>query len=80
MIMGKLADYIGDKKTESILFRVIRNNIMDAYKSFISTIESEYPFSFRSLVLEVKEMTQLMESNSSIIVSPTPPSSHLSLS
>jgi hypothetical protein len=35
-------NYLGDKKTESILIRVIRANIIDNYQAFHDIVTSEY--------------------------------------
>lgn len=37
-----MANYLGDKKTESILLRVIRANIVDTYQAFHDIVTSEY--------------------------------------
>ncbi|KAJ3190367.1 Golgi transport complex subunit 3 [Gaertneriomyces sp. JEL0708] len=38
----KLADYLGDKKTESVLLRVIKTNILDTYETFLQTVKENY--------------------------------------
>ena len=41
-VSEKMNNYLGDKKTESILLRVIRANIIDNYQTFHDVVTSEY--------------------------------------
>jgi hypothetical protein len=38
----KMSHYLGDKKTESILLKVIRMNIIDNYQAFHDIVMTEY--------------------------------------
>ncbi|KAJ1570121.1 Golgi transport complex subunit 3 [Nowakowskiella sp. JEL0078] len=40
--LNKMTDYLGDKKTEGVLIRVIQNNIVETYRVFLELVNEEY--------------------------------------
>ena len=54
-------DYLGDKKTENILLRVIRSNILDNYQSFYEIVTSEYDSDYWNSVATVLEIAILID-------------------
>ncbi|KAI8811510.1 Sec34-like family-domain-containing protein [Cladochytrium replicatum] len=40
--IAKMTDYLGDKKTEGVLVRVIQSNIIETYRAFYETVSLEY--------------------------------------
>ncbi|KAJ3287812.1 Golgi transport complex subunit 3 [Borealophlyctis nickersoniae] len=41
--VSKMADYLGDRKTEAVLINVIKSNVIDTYRTFHDTVSKEYP-------------------------------------
>ncbi|KAJ3146876.1 Golgi transport complex subunit 3 [Geranomyces variabilis] len=52
----KMADYLGDRKTETVLMRVIKSNVVEAYSAFHDTMSSEYDYSVMKGIPSVKEV------------------------
>ncbi|KAJ3161949.1 Golgi transport complex subunit 3 [Geranomyces michiganensis] len=53
---AKMADYLGDRKTETVLMRVIKSNVVEAYSAFYDTMSSEYDYSIMKSIPSVKEV------------------------
>jgi hypothetical protein len=54
-------DYLGDKKTETILLRVIRSNILDNYQAFYEVVTTEYDSDYWNSVSTVLEIAILVD-------------------
>ncbi|KAJ3129149.1 Golgi transport complex subunit 3 [Nowakowskiella sp. JEL0407] len=59
--LQKMTDYLGDKKTEEILIRVIQNNISETYKIFLRLIEDEYDKTLVSRLPTIAEIEKLIK-------------------
>ncbi|TPX56813.1 hypothetical protein PhCBS80983_g04242 [Powellomyces hirtus] len=53
---AKMADYLGDRKTETVLMRVIKSNVVDTYQAFHDTMSSEYDYSVMKEIPSVKDV------------------------
>ncbi|KAI9090258.1 Sec34-like family-domain-containing protein [Phlyctochytrium arcticum] len=57
LAVGKMSDYLGDRKTELVLNAVIKSNIADAYHAFYNTIASEYDYSVMREIVPVSDIS-----------------------
>lgn len=60
-VSKKMNDYLGDKKTETILLRVIRSNILDNYQAFYEVVTTEYDSDYWNSVATVLEIAVLID-------------------
>jgi hypothetical protein len=60
-VSKKMSDYLGDKKTETILLRVIRSNILDNYQAFYEVVTTEYDSDYWNSVATVLEIALLVD-------------------
>jgi hypothetical protein len=60
-VSKKMNDYLGDKKTETILLRVIRSNILDNYQAFYEVVTTEYDSDYWNSVSTVLEIAILVD-------------------
>ncbi|KAI9090286.1 Sec34-like family-domain-containing protein [Phlyctochytrium arcticum] len=88
--VGKMSDYLGDRKTELVLNAVIKSNIVDAYQAFYDTIASEYDYSVMREIAPVSDISAGVDAicrsrrastrNNNIPGERVPPSSNPSIS
>ena len=60
-VVEKMNSYLGDKKTEFILIKVIRVNILDNYQAFHDIVTSEYEASIWNKVDTVLEIAKMID-------------------
>lgn len=58
--VGKMNSYLGDRKTEQILIKVIKSHILGTYQSFFDLISANYEFSVTSEIWTIKRLSDLM--------------------
>ncbi|KAI8930236.1 Sec34-like family-domain-containing protein [Entophlyctis helioformis] len=58
----RMSDYIGDKKTQAVLIRIIRSQILDNYQAFVETVVAEYDASTAARIVSVADMAALIDS------------------
>ncbi|RKO83376.1 hypothetical protein BDK51DRAFT_33551, partial [Blyttiomyces helicus] len=54
--LSKMADYLGDKKTEDVL-----SNITDTYHTFFDTVTAEYDLSVSARLLPLEEVSRMID-------------------
>ncbi|TPX43835.1 hypothetical protein SeLEV6574_g04838 [Synchytrium endobioticum] len=59
--ISRMADYLGDKRTEAVLVRVMRANIIDTYQSFYDIVQSEYDLSVQERVQSLDTIATLID-------------------
>ncbi|KND05201.1 uncharacterized protein SPPG_08883 [Spizellomyces punctatus DAOM BR117] len=59
--VNKMADYLGDRKTEVVLIKVITSNIVDTYQAFHDTMASEYDFSIMRQIPPVNDIIMIVD-------------------
>ncbi|KAJ3225402.1 Golgi transport complex subunit 3 [Clydaea vesicula] len=57
----KMSSYLGDRRTENVLIKVIKSHILDTYQTFFDLISSNYEYSLINKVLAVNEVAQQLE-------------------
>ncbi|KAH6567492.1 hypothetical protein BASA60_009022 [Batrachochytrium salamandrivorans] len=55
--VSRISDYLGDKKTQSVLIRIIRSNIVDTYQAFVDIVSAEYDASTNARIVSIADMT-----------------------
>ncbi|XJO73885.1 hypothetical protein BDV3_004794 [Batrachochytrium dendrobatidis] len=60
--VSRIADYLGDKKTQGVLIRIIRGNIIDTYQSFVDIVQVEYDAATNSHITSVTDMAVHIDS------------------
>ncbi|KAJ3010421.1 Golgi transport complex subunit 3 [Thoreauomyces humboldtii] len=60
--VAKMADYLGDRKTETVLIRVVKSNVVDTYQAFHDTMASEYDYSVMKTIGSVKDVALAVDS------------------
>ncbi|KAI8820860.1 Sec34-like family-domain-containing protein, partial [Fimicolochytrium jonesii] len=59
--VGKMTDYLGDRKTETVLVRVIKSNIVETYSAFHATIASEYDYAVMKNLASVVDVAAAVD-------------------
>ncbi|KAH6567893.1 hypothetical protein BASA82_000752 [Batrachochytrium salamandrivorans] len=59
--VSRISDYLGDKKTQSVLIRIIRSNIVDTYQAFVDIVSAEYDASTNARIVSIADMTLLID-------------------
>jgi hypothetical protein len=58
--VGKMNSYLGDRKTEAILIKVIKSHILDTYQGFYDLVSANYEFSVVSGVWTLEVLGELL--------------------
>ncbi|KAL2918197.1 Golgi transport complex subunit 3 [Polyrhizophydium stewartii] len=62
LTVARMADYLGDKKTQSVLIRIMRSNILETYQVFADIVAAEYDTATRARIATPAEMASLVDS------------------
>ncbi|TPX32254.1 hypothetical protein SmJEL517_g04569 [Synchytrium microbalum] len=69
--ISRMADYLGDKRTEAVLIRVMRANIIDTYQAFYDIVQTEYDLSVQGRVTTVDSIAKMIDAVCSAVKAPT---------
>ncbi|KAI9203906.1 Sec34-like family-domain-containing protein [Polychytrium aggregatum] len=59
--LSKMSDYLGDKKTEGILIRVLANNVLEHYQRFYQVVFASYDSELSGTIMTAGEAEALID-------------------